>query len=208
MPSTALPDDTQMSFADAREIRPEQIEEAIGIPREKWAHDCHVVSLAIVRSGICGRSRVARGTCAGVMSQHSWVVLGDDCYDPAVTVLDATLWSYVPSAPMVYVGRANDWPHMPHGSGSILDGNLPTCGEGEEIILAPTEPLSERAQDFLDALGPLDASGWMALANSPVGGWPSAEIIKAMTGSTIGAFVPIDRVGMLTDLNPGGLYLP
>lgn len=59
-------------------------------------------------------------------------------------------------------------------------------------------------------LGPLDRRAWHLLASqAPVLGWPAAEIIAAMDDTEeLSAFVPIDRLGMLTDRNPGGLYLP
>ncbi|MFT4011248.1 MAG: hypothetical protein QM655_14530 [Nocardioidaceae bacterium] len=43
----------------------EQIEEAIG-SLDLYAHECHAASIALVKSGLLGESRVARGTCAGV----------------------------------------------------------------------------------------------------------------------------------------------
>ena len=40
----------------------------------------------------------------------------------------------------------------------------------------------------------------------PVGGWPAGEIFEAMTHTKgLEALVPIDLLGMLTDLNPDGL---
>jgi hypothetical protein len=39
-------------------------------------------------------------------------------------------------------------------------------------------------------------------------GWPSSEIIAAMDDTDeLRALVPIDILGMVTDRNPGGLYL-
>lgn len=57
-------------------------------------------------------------------------------------------------------------------------------------------------------VGPLDRPGWMRLASCPVGGWPAAEVLAAMDDTpALQTLVPIDRLGMLTDRNPGGLYL-
>lgn len=43
--------------------------------------------------------------------------------------------------------------------------------------------------------------------HAPVGGWPSGEITKAVYQTeALSALIPIDRVGMHTDLNPEGLY--
>jgi hypothetical protein len=42
-----------------------------------------------------------------------------------------------------------------------------------------------------------------------VEGWPAAEIIDAIYNTPeLTTWVPIDIVGMLTDRNPKGLYLP
>ncbi len=182
---------------------------AIGIPRDRWARNCHGVSLAIVKSGVLGQpARVARGTCAGVGGQHSWVVLGDDCYDPKVKILDATLWSYDQTVPVLWWGTYRDGRHTPHGHGSIWKYGRPLPGDGPPIELTPSKPFSRPARAFLELLGPLDAAGWMRLANAPVGNWPAAEIIAAMadTSGTAG-LIPIDTLGMVTDRNPGGLYL-
>lgn len=51
--------------------------EATGIPFARWARNCHVISLALLRTGLFGRGRIARGFCRGVGSQHSWIILGD-----------------------------------------------------------------------------------------------------------------------------------
>lgn len=194
---------------DINDITVDLIERSIGVEQSKWAADCHAVSLAIVQSGILGKCRVARGFTRGVMGQHSWVVLGDNCYDPEATILDATLWSYVDEAPTVLVGKAQDRPHVPSGSGNIMLWGKPRRGDGEIIELEPSSPLSSEAQFWLDEMfGPLDYRGWMTLANAPVEGWPSKEIINAMLDTpSLSATVPVDIVGMVTDRNPAGLYL-
>jgi hypothetical protein len=47
----------------------------------------------------------------------------------------------------------------------------------------------------------------MTLANAPVEGWPAREILTAMAATPrLAACVPIDILGMVTDLNPKGLY--
>ena len=61
---------------------------------------------------------------------------------------------------------------------------------------------------FLNLLGPLDKNGWITLAHAPVERWPAGEIIDAMCESGLEGYVPIDIVGMTTDRNPSGLYLP
>lgn len=169
---------------------------------------CHVASLQIVKSGVLGPSRVARGTCRGVGGQHSWVILGDNCYDDAARIVDPTLWSYDPTVSGLWIGSYRDGLHRPHGKGSIFAWGKPARGTGEIISLAEAALLSQAAEDFLDLLGPLDREGWMQLAHAPVEGWPAAEIIAAMyhTPQLI-ALLPIDVVGMVTDLNPSGLYL-
>lgn len=197
--------------ADAiRALTVPDIEQAIKVPQHNWAHQCHAISLAAVTSGILGASRVARGSAHGVLGQHSWAVLGDDCYDEKAVIVDLTLWSYVPEAPVVYVSEApHAYRHTPHGAGSILFWDGLPDGSGAHLPLTPETPLSDEAKEFLDGLGAMDVRRWMTLASlAPVGDWPAAEIITAMhQTSGLGGLVPVDRLGMLTDLNPGGLYL-
>lgn len=174
-----------------------------------WAHDCHSVSLAIVQSDLFEQARVARGSCFGVGGQHSWVVLGDDCYDPRAPILDATLWSYDDQAEILWRGP---WGppglHHPHGQGHFLAGPPPYPEGGEPIRLRDAGRLSFGAARFLQMVGPLDAMGWARLGKLPVQGWPAREIIEAMLDTpALKALVPIDIVGMVTDRNPDGLYL-
>jgi hypothetical protein len=187
-----------------------EVEEAIGLPQAQWARQCHQISLAIVKSGVLDEfARVARGTCKGVLGQHSWIVLGKDCYAPYAEILDPTLWSYDEKAPVLWWGSARDRRHTPHGAGSIWSYGRPIPGDGPPIELTPATPLSTEAMTFLGLLGPLDARGWMRLANAPLGGWPAAEIVAAMDDTPgTRALVPIDILGMITDRNPSGLYLP
>lgn len=192
--------------ARKRTLTPAEFAEATGRPLSEFAHDCHAASLAIVQAGIFPTARVARGATLGVPAQHSWVVLGDDVYSPAAFVLDPTRWSYEGRRPRVESVR-NMVQHFPHGAGHWSQGRYPIHGGGPAIGLA-NRPRGA-AWSFLTALGPLDARGWMMLANLPVGGWPAREIIEAMLDTpALAALVPIDIVGMLTDRNPRGLYLP
>ena len=192
-----------------------RVEEAVEAlaPLERWAHQCHGASLHLVRSGVLGEARVARGSCKGVGGQHSWVVLGDDCYDPDATIVDPTLWSYDDSVTGIYVGPNLDR-HTPFGTGSIWQWGRPDHATDTPLLLTPHKPWSREASRFLDLLGPLDKAGWINLAHAPVGAWPAAEILDAMyvtpdptvPGNTLAGYIPIDIVGMLTDRNPGGLY--
>lgn len=44
---------------------------------------------------------------------------------------------------------------------------------------------------------------------APTPGWPAAEIVAAMCETpNLQSLVSVDLAGMLTDRNPGGLYLP
>jgi len=175
-------------------------------PLSQWKYRCHEASLTVVKSAIGGR--VARGWCKGVPSQHSWVVLGD-CYDEKATIIDPTLWSYDPKVKGIWVGTMAHGRHKPHGYGSIWDYGRPAPPVDAPIKLRPKKPLSRSAVIFLEMLGPLDRNGWGVLANSPVQGWPAGEILGAMDDTrALSALVPVDRLGMLTDRNPGGLYLP
>jgi hypothetical protein len=184
------------------------IADAIGIPFETWGGRCHEISLAVLRTGIFGRGRVARGTCGGVTSQHSWIVLGDDCYDPDATVVDSTLWSCRPDIAGIWAGR-NLTPgmHRPHGYGSCFAGGMPSHHGGPDIGLTPAARLSPAAREFLALLGPLDRRGWGEVAHMGVLDWPAREIITAMYETdALRVLIPVDVAGMITDKNPGNLY--
>lgn len=184
------------------------IENALA-PLEQWARNCHAASTALINSDVrLDRARVARGSCRGVGGQHSWVVLGGDCYDDDAAIIDPTLWSYDASVEGIWTGTYRDGLHHPHGKGSIWAWGRPEEARNAPVELTPRQPWSREARDFLDLLGPLDERGWIMLAHAPVENWPSAEIIDAILESGLGAYVPIDIVGMLTDRNPGGAYLP
>lgn len=186
------------------------VEKILGVSFKHTAQRCHEVSLAVVKAGILpGPARVARGTCVGVGGQHSWIVAGTDCYAPDAEIYDPTLWSYDSSVTGVWHGSARDGRHFPYGAGDIFAYGKPISGGGPIIDLTPTVPLSGEAELFLDLLGPLDRAGWSTLAHAPVGGWPAAEIIAAMADTPgLKVIIPIDILGMLTDRNPNGLYLP
>lgn len=177
-------------------------------PLPRWACQCHDASVQLVRSGLLGECRVARGCCSGVGGQHSWVVMGDDCYDDGAGIVDPTLWSYRDDVDGVWVGSYADGWHTPHGKGSIWQWGRPNTPTGEVVDLTPRKPWSREARLFLETLGPLDRQGWASLAHAPVERWPAGEIFDAMIESGFEALIPIDIVGMTTDRNPSGLYLP
>ena len=185
--------------------------EEVLAPLDDWAAQCHAASLKLVRQGEFA-CRVARGACRGVGGQHSWVVLGDDCYDcydERATIIDPTLWSYDDTVSGIWVGTYRDGRHTPHGKGSIWQWGRPDKPTGPIVTLTPRQSFSPTAQDFLELLGPLDFKGWAMLAHAPVEHWPAGEIIAAINSTEgLSALVPIDILGMTTDLNPKGLYLP
>jgi hypothetical protein len=126
-----------------------------------------------------------------------------------VIVIDPTLWSYRKSVAGVYVGPATRYEHTPHGAGSIWEWGKPVAGGGPVIELTPRVSLSADAVAFLEMLGPLDWKGWQTLQSAPVGGWPAGEIWAAMDDTEeLTGGLQIDKLGMLTDRNPGRLYLP
>lgn len=187
---------------------------------EGWAHQCHAASIHLVKSGaLPPGSRVARGTAAGVGGQHSWVVVSTDgnladCYADNALVLDPTLWSYRRDVVGVWVGESPTvYEHTPFGKGpDIMAMGRPPYPVEDPIPLDPEafERLSPMARHWVTRMfGPLDRRGWIDLANhTTVTGWPAAEIIAAMDDTReLSPFVPVDRLGMLTDRNPGGLYL-
>jgi hypothetical protein len=201
MPKTAAPAVSAVKIA--------QLEKFLS-PMTRWSLQCHAASLALVRSGLLPGARVARGWAAGVGGQHSWVVVGHDCYAPGALIVDPTLWSYRGTPPAIWTGTARAGIHVPHnGAGNIWTYGRPPAATGPAVALTPKTTLSSAAGAFLTVLGPLDARGWLALLASPVRGWPAGEIIAAMADTpSLAALVPVDLLGMLTDRNPGGLYLP
>jgi hypothetical protein len=185
----------------------DRIADAIGIPFPEWAHRCHGISLAVLRTGLFGHGRVARGGCSGVGAQHSWIVLGDDCYDEDAPIVDPTLWSYRDDVDGIYAGYREVYGHRPHGDNHCFASPPPNWHGGEIIALTPATPLRPSVQAFLVSLGPLDLGGWREVAHMGVRGWPAAEIITAMCETPgLGVLVPIDIRGMLTDANPGNYY--
>lgn len=176
---------------------------------DDWAHQCHSAALKLVRAYGDGPCRVARGWGEGVLGQHSWMVLGDDCYYDDAVIVDPTLWSYDETVTGVWVGTYRDGRHRPHGKGSIWDWGRPNSPTGPVVSLTPREPLSATAEGFLGLLGPLDYEGWAMLAHAPVEHWPAGEILSAIADTKgMEVLVPIDILGMTTKRNPCGLYLP
>jgi hypothetical protein len=191
----------------------DQIEEAIG-PLENFRQQCHAASVALVQSGLV-KGRVARGVCSYVRGQHSWVVLGNNCYSPTAHVLDVTAWSYDPTLPKVWYAR-NLLAHQPHGIGDMVRARRPKHYGGETVPLHGRDKLSAAAQYYLNSLSArgLDHRGWLEVTQMPVADtdgravWPAKEIITAMYKTPqLRALVPIDIVGMVTELNPSKLYL-
>jgi len=188
------------------------IEEAIGIESEEWRNRCHEICIAILRSGIV-QGRVARGHCAGIASQHSWIVLGDErrpdpaaCWDPSARILDPTFSSNIGRPPRLWFGSLGAELHRPHGSGSLMQWGRPVAGNGPPITFDTTAlPPSTRAA--LNLIGLLDATGWMRLFRGPIGdpAWELHRCVEPLV-DRLGALIPIDIVGMATDRNPGGLY--
>lgn len=186
--------------------------DAIKVPLDDWYGKCHEISLAIVRTGMLkgpegARVRVARGWHPHVpLRQHSWIALGDP-YDPSTRYVDPTLWCYTGDEPRIFSALAGDTDHTPHGDGDIWDWGRPEHQGGPTIELQPAQPLSEDARLILEMIGPLDYRGWMTLSSAPVGGWPAGEIFAAMHHTEdLRGLVPIDKLGMTTDLNPSSLY--
>lgn len=193
------------------DLDPEAIAAEIGHPYpDEWGGNCHGISLAIVKAGLIP-GRVARGRGIGVTSQHSWIVVGADAdvYAEDAEIVDPTLFHYRDDVDGIWHGTAADGIHHPHGAGDIWSWGHPPKATEEPIALTPSFPLSGAAESFVDLLGPLDRAGWGMLAtHAPVGGWPAAEILAAMDDTpAVAALVPIDRLGMLTQRNPDGLYL-
>lgn len=213
-------EEDDLSERDRRPVRTltdaelQRVRDALGGHVTPWQErkQCHAAAIAIVRAEVFPSARVARGTCKGVGGQHSWVVVGDDCFDEDALVVDPTLCGYDPNAPGIrgiYVGRAGDRHTPHHGYGSIWAWGKPVHQGGATIVLTPKVALSSKAENFLEILGPLDLAGWCKLLQAPINGWPAEEIIGAMLDTEeLAPRVPIDTAGMVTRRNPQGLYLP
>lgn len=185
------------------------LELAVGLPFADWSHQCHAISIALVKARLWPVARVARGWCDGVPAQHSWVVLGNDVYARDVYIVDPTLWSYDPTVLDVWVGLNKLKRHRPHDAGSIWGHGHPNHAAPDRAYRLNRTGLSLYACHFLDLVEPLDVFGWGKLVSGPVEGWPAREIVATMhQDPRLSVHVPIDIVGMLTDANPGGLYLP
>lgn len=181
----------------------EDLVAAIGIPFAEWHHQCHAISLAIVRSGAV-EGRVVRGHCRGV-GPHSWIARGlnpGDVYDENTEILDPTLWSWREDVEGVWYGNlAHGW-HVPAGAGRLL--GTPMHGGGEEIDLGLDHPYLDAAR----AMGPLDRVWWHRFLTGPLQGVAAGEIILAASRDRrVSALVPIDVLGNMTNANPSGLYL-
>lgn len=195
---------------------PKRLADKIGIPVTHWVNKCHQVSLALVKTGEFGpTARVARGWSLGIHSQHSWIVLGDPYAWDAV-IIDATNPEFHRSGEIIHVSMfENGGRYMPQGWGVLAEEEreglqhiMPTF-QGPERPLTPKTPLSADAQLFLAEIGPMDFRRWCWLASMlPMQGWPAKEIIEAMDDSGMRAAIPVDILGMVTDRNPRGLYLP
>ncbi len=191
---------------DTIDIDVAKAEEVIGLPMVEWGATCHQTSLALIKAGLFPEgARVARGWSDGISSQHSWVAVGNP-YDEDTPIVDPIRQHYVKSQDGIWYGTLRDKLHRPHGAGFIWEWGKPERGDGDIIVL--DGKLSAEAQDFLRLLGPLDFKGWhQLLVLAPVQGWPAGEIMTAADKDTnLAAILPIDRVGMVTEQNPGELY--
>lgn len=184
-------------------------------PLDEWAHNCHAASIQIVQQLPVGAARVARGAARGVVSQHSWMIVGMDCYDERALIVDPTLWSYREDVDGVWTGTYADHIHRPHGysTQTMIEWGCPVGGDDDPIELNwPEGGPSIEAKMWLgmfERTTNLDRQFWSMLANhAPTKGWPIGEFLAAMDDTPdVTALVPIDILGMLTDRNPGGLYL-
>lgn len=200
---------TYLTLAEASTITKDlaAVEQAIGEPAVNWGNRCHEISLKVLRTRLFGPGRVARGMAISVIGQHSWIVLGADCYDPGAVLVDPTIGP-LHGEPVINVGLNDLVSHAPHGLGSIWQYGRPAPATGPVIELPGFGSLSGAAREFLELAGyPFDYQGWCALASSPVQDWPAAEILTAVYQMpALKMTPPIDHVGMLTGINPKELY--
>lgn len=187
----------------------EEVEDIVGSPAASWENRCHEISLKIVKSDLFPYARVARGTAVGIGSQHSWVVLNKNVYNRYALILDPTYYVNIGHDPLLWWGTTDDGIHYPKGHESIWDVGLPLSPVFENTSYRfSRDGLSAAAISFLHMIEPLDIQGWAKLANGPMVGWPSEEIIARMyEDDLLRPLIPIDIVGMVTDINPKGLYL-
>lgn len=191
----------------------QEMADAIDLPLDRWRGNCHSVSLRIVKQGLFGPSRVARGVCKGVSSQHSWVVCSRDdlaCYDRKVRIVDPTLHCHRDDTDGLWEGSLEDGLHAPHGYANIWEMGCPVPG-GQPAIRLELPPQAQMFIELMERVTgrPMDHGGRNRLFNGALAGVPvMPEIVKAAYGhDELRGWIPIDIVGMLTDVNPGGLYL-
>jgi hypothetical protein len=200
-----------------------EIADAIEIPAERWRNNCHVVSLAAVRSGLLGEPgpacRVVRGWTRGygIGGQHSWIALGRP-FDPGTRIVDLTAhtWGQVEGVVTGTVAQAEkdlfyrDRGHVAHGyePGSIFGYGRPAPTLPELAHPLDVTELSEEARMFVSMLEPLSVDSWAALMTYPHGGWPAHEICEAVCEQIprVRVLLPIDVLAHVTDRNPDGLY--
>lgn len=206
----------------SRTPRREDVAAAVAaFPSGDWSHQCHAASLALVRSGLLAPFgepghdyRVVRGVCAGVPGQHSWVVIGDPIGVRHAIVVDPTLWSYTQEDPGVIVTTYSRTytKHRPKGvavtarrRADIFDIGKP--GPAISTVI-PLDVKDAFARHFLDLLGPMDAAGWHTLfSRLPMTGWPAKPILTAAAAHpALAPHIPVDILGIYTDLNPDNLY--
>lgn len=180
---------------------------------EPWKDRCHEASLKLVRSGkLPDEARVARGWCVDevdgpvIPSQHSWVCIGDP-YDDSSIVVDPTRMLHTNEFPRVWVGYTGDGGYHAHGKGWAEFDGVDFYMGGPTVELGVD--WSDEAEAFLMSIAPLglDLGGWFRLANCPVEGWPSQEILGAIAKDPQAqSFVPIDVQANLLGTNPSELY--
>lgn len=177
----------------------------IGLPIEKWHHNCHGASVALVKARTWPGARVVRGWREGIGGQHSWVIsgaAGDDVYDPHTLAIDLTSWSYRGDKVEIDVGTQKELGCTPHGSGSIWGWGRPERGDGPDLDLN-VDPESSLG-GFLKVCFPdgYDRKALMRLASAPVQDWPAKEFYAAMVAADLEVLLPIDVMSHLLDNVP------
>lgn len=186
----------------------QDIVEVTDLPRSAWHTNTKQVAHDLVRSGLLPTCRVVVGFVSGVEGEHSWVTTSWDVYDKYALIVDPTMWTFRADIPDVWMGTLHDGLHHPKGEGFIWDSGYPENSSFQDTILLPQNGLSTYAKYFLSRVEPLNVAGWTALMRLPMQGWPAGEILARMKEvPTLAPLVPEDLEGMLTEKNPGNLYL-
>jgi hypothetical protein len=186
------------------------IAEKIGIPAERWAGNCHGVSLAFVnRFGphldtgnpkVVARLRRGWITALGYGGQHSWLEL------PRGIILDPTLTALQGKEPEVLIwspsGRVYDpcgW-HSIHGSRTV--GPAPDVGETDkELIQWDCFDSVDYVAGLLDTYREFYGEDWLQLSFEQIWWLAHLPVVEGDRPRSMNAFFAAEIYERIADEN-------